>query len=430
MRGSLSPWRRCAARLLGAFAAPLLFAVAPHACAAELPPARLPAVVVPAVAPALTLAAARQAAVDHQPAVAVARASLAAAAARSQALDNLRVPTLIARDLPIRRQQAALGVSIAEAGVAHAEQDARHAATITYLSALYAREQLKTADDAKTRLIDLRDTAQSIIDNGGRKDVGKPQVDLVKSYLQLVEGRRQEAVQGYERAVAALREAMGVGPECPVVLADTRLPDLTATAERDLIVRLALDRRGEIVQSATAVQVFCLEIDAQAATCLPTAKTFASGSDIHAQVLPAGEHDPEYKPGAVAPEMPVALNGSKADRVEQARAYHARAAAVADKARNLIALEADDAFLRWKQFADETPRLVEAAAGLKNFSDDLRQKFDTNKAVYPTIDDLLNAGLRATQADVDAKQARFRLLAALANLERVTAGGFAPGFDK
>ena len=51
----------------------------------------------------------------------MANASLSAAVLRQQALDNLRVPTLLARDLPTRRQQAALGVVIAQASLQQAE---------------------------------------------------------------------------------------------------------------------------------------------------------------------------------------------------------------------------------------------------------------------------------------------------------------------
>ncbi len=45
------------------------------------------------------------------------------------------------------------------------------------------------------------------------------------------------------------------------------------------------------------------------------------------------------------------------------------------------------------------------------------------------MDDLINAGLRTTIIRVDANLAKFRRLTALANLERVTGGGFDAGFD-
>jgi hypothetical protein len=46
----------------------------------------------------------------------------------------------------------------------------------------------------------------------------------------------------------------------------------------------------------------------------------------------------------------------------------------------------------------------------------------------PTLDDLIETRLRATQLRVQANEARFRALLVLADLERVTAGGFCPRF--
>src|SRR5262245_50628723 len=67
--------------------------------------------------PVLDLATAKALALGKQPAITAARASLNASLARKQAVDNLHVPTFLQRDLPIRRQQAALGPVAAQAGV-------------------------------------------------------------------------------------------------------------------------------------------------------------------------------------------------------------------------------------------------------------------------------------------------------------------------
>ena len=184
-----------------------------------------------------------------------------------------------------------------------------------------------------------------------------------------------------------------------------------------------------MIETATAVDVFCLEVDAQGRLCFPPARTFASGGDIHANTLPATLHDPDYRPGPLAPEMPVTLPGSRAERQEQAEAYHARAGAVADKARNLVALQAEDAFLRWKQYDAEQPKLDSAARKLESNSKDLSQRFNPKKAGYPTLDELVGLGLKATQIRLDATQIKFHRLAALADLERVTGGGFDAGLE-
>ncbi len=68
-----------------------------------------------ASAPTLNLAECLEWAHQRQPRLAVARASLAAAQDGKRALDALRVPTLLVPELPVRRRQAALGVTAAAA---------------------------------------------------------------------------------------------------------------------------------------------------------------------------------------------------------------------------------------------------------------------------------------------------------------------------
>ena len=52
------------------------------------------------------------------------------------------MPVFLARDLPIRRKQARLGVTIAEASLSQAEWETVYAVTRTYFGVVYARQQL------------------------------------------------------------------------------------------------------------------------------------------------------------------------------------------------------------------------------------------------------------------------------------------------
>jgi outer membrane protein TolC len=414
MRGVRSVWWRYGARLLGGIAASALLPFGPGARAAEAelgaPVAAAPAVNVQV----LDLKAFRQMALESQPAIAAARASLAAAVARSQAVDNLRVPTFLARDLPIRRKQAALGVTIAEAAVARAEADTLYGVTFSYLSAAYAAEQRRVADKVDADLQEFRKGAQQAI-TAGSTTVSNIDLDKIDAYLLLARSRREEAVQGEQRALRALREAVGGGPDCPQLLAGRFA--LTAPACAQDVVAAALARRPELVQAATAAQVTEFEVSAQKATCLPTARTFAAGSDIHAQPVPQGSYEETYRPGASALEMPTQMAGSRGDRVEQARAYSARAEAVAEQA-----------FLRYVEASRRWPQLEEAAAKAKKVFQDIQDKFKKGVGRI-TADEWLRAGSLATELRVEANRAHYQLRLALAQLERVTAGGFCAGFE-
>ncbi len=432
MGSVLTTWRLYRSRIVAGVVAPLLLPLAGAGAAAQEPAANAaPAAASPApvATPAYDLATCRQVALERQPGLAAVRSSLAAAEARARAVENLRLAALVSRDLPIRRRQASLGVVVQSAALAQAEWDAVHAVTYTYLTAVYARQQIAAADKALKDLGELRRLAASTLESGERADVTQRNVDQIDVFLQVVRGRREEAVAGVERALAALREAMGVGPDCPVQVADTELPTPSAEVTREQVVALALGRRGEVVQTTTFAQATCLEIEAQGASFLPTFRTFASASDIHAQQVPQGVRDGEYRPGGLLPEMPTELVGGRKGRVEQAEAYHARANAVAEKTRNLIALDAQDVFFRWQEASRKVSEYRTAAEGADKVAKSIRDAFNPRAVSKPSLEEVIEAGILAGQLRAQANQTLYQYLLATASLERATAGGVSPVFS-
>lgn len=444
--------RRLGARLLAGLAAPALLAVAGAGAVGEQP-APMPAEVVPAAPVPFDLATYRSLALERQPSLAAYRASVAAAHAKVEGLDRLVLAGLVRRDLPTRRKQAELGIGAAQAQLTKAEWDTLYAVTRTYLTVLYARQQLRVADralgtglnenspDYPSSLLYLREIGRKIYKDQSRRDVKRWDVEHVESLYQVTEGRAEEARQGVERAMAALREAVGVGPDCPLPLPTGDLPSLSPVVDKGLIVSLALERRGEILLSRIAAEVTCLEIDAQNALFGASAQTFASASDIHAQPVPPGIADGEYRPAAVSIEMPPNLVGKRSDRVHQARELHGRAVAVVDKTRNLLTLEAEDAFYHWREAAAKAVAYERAAKTAADAAEQLTREFKPELkptaerrdipylAWLPTYNDLVQARVRATRQRLLANQAHYELLLALAALERITAGGFCPGFE-
>jgi outer membrane protein TolC len=419
----------CRARLLRGLAAPLLLSVAGVALGEEFsPPTSIPVHPLPQPAP-LDLAACQQIALEKQPAIQAAHASLAAAIARSQAVEHLHVPAFLARDLPVRRQQAATGIIVAEAALHQAENNTRYAVSFCYLAALYAQEQEELAEDAVDRLNALRETVDDYIKKEAREIyVSARDRDKIDAYLAIVRGNREEARLGRERALSALREAMGVPGDCPLLLSRRTLFVINPSVDCKAIVALAVERRPELIQAIQGGEAAGLEVCAQMARRHPTAPTFASGSDLHSQPLPAGSYDENYKPGAVGPEMPVTLAGSRKDRVEQAKIYAGRAEVVVEKVRNLIVLEAEQAVLRWAEAARKLPELEAAYQAAEAARKKTQQVFAPEGTPREPIDRLFEAGALAMRLRSEINQNRYRLLLALAALERVSACGFHADF--
>lgn len=379
--------------------------------------------VLPAAPTALTLPQCLELGLTHQPALDAARASLAAAHSGSRALGNIGfVGRLVAKDLPIRRQQSCLGISIAEAGLAQAEWETRYAVRRTFYSVQYARQQKKVLDGAVAKLKFATEKA-ILLEKAGDPEfkITKIDIDVLQLNGMLLASKVAEADVGIQKAIAGLREAMGVGPDYPLQVADEPLPELVAGLDRQALIAMALANRPELVQAASAQQVTELEIVAQSKIRASQARTFASGTDLHAKPIPQGVANGEYRPGAVGLEMPVALAGPKADRIARASDLNARAAAVNEKANNLVALEAEAAYLKWLEAATKAKSLKDAVETAGRISSNVSNRFDTGKV---TGEELLRARTLEEQTRALLNEAVYQHALALAGLERVTAGGY------
>ena len=372
----------------------------------------------------LSLAECLHLALQHQPRVAAARVKLATAQEASHALETLQVPTFLAPELPIRRHQAGLGVTAAAAALDQAEREAVYGVTRTWFTVLYAREQERVTKSVVERLSTTRKAAQEMV-KGGARDVSERDVSRSLVFLRLAQTRQIEAEEGVERALVALKEAIGLCPDFRLEAARDRLPKPQRRPSRDEVVALALARRGELVQAGVFVQVAHLEVDAQATSCRPRMQTFAAGSDIHAHQVPQGVSNSEYRPGAIPPDMPTMLAGTKSQRMQQARSLQARAETVVETTKNLIGLEVQDAFLRWRQAERQAGQAEEATVAGEKLADDLLKDFTAGQKVR--VEDMVNASVVAAQARSQWNEFRYRQILALADLERITAGGFCAG---
>jgi outer membrane protein TolC len=362
---------------------------------------------------------------ERQPALAAARASLAAAEDARRALEDLRFAALVSHELPVRRSQADLGVAIAGAGLRQAEWETIYAITRTYFTALYAREQEKVARDLVERLVRYRGTAERLL-KAGNPDVKLYQsdVDRLSVNIDLFQGRQIPAAQGILRAKAALREAVGLDPGCIPLLAGGSLPGLQDGLCRDELLALALSRRGELTQAADAARLTELEVNAQAAAHGPTAHTFAAYADIHARPIPQGMANKEYRPWAIGLDMPTMLAGHREDRMQRARDLSARAAAVVEKTRNLIALELDDSYYKWQEAAGRLRALAGSSAKAEAVLKATEARFEVGNV--PGADMILAKTLESL-VRAEYNEVLYQHALALAALERITAGGFRLG---
>jgi outer membrane protein TolC len=364
---------------------------------------------------------------ERQPSLVAARASLAAAEDQRQALENMRLAALISRELSVRKQQAALGVTIAAAGVEQAEWDTIYAVTRHYFSVRYALEQQKVVQEMIRKLSVFRDQARDIVEKGKDPNINVTVQDVNKLdlHIMLLKGKLQQAVNGIELAKAALREAMGLPGDCPFDVILLELPSPGEDLDRCQLVNLALSRRGELVQAVAAAEVTGLEVTAQERSSRLVSRTFAAGADVHSRPIPQEFSNRTYRPGAVGLDMPTTLAGHRGDRVQRAQDLSARAAAVVDKTRNLIILETEAAYLKWREASENARRLQGSGSKGAGVADDTAFRFTSGKA---STEDVIRAYALQLEVLSGSYEARWLYAVALAGLERITAGGFVPPF--
>jgi outer membrane protein TolC len=192
-------------------------------------------------------------------------------------------------------------------------------------------------------------------------------------------------------------------------------------------VELALANRPELLQASINVQVTELEVQAQKSRHSLNLRTFASGADLHANPLPAGRYDIEYRPGAIGPEMPPFLSGKQCDRVARASAYVGRAVSLLERTRALITLEVEQAFFRYEEATGKFESLSKGASILRKTADERLDKLSNagfGDGSVPVLEELLKYSQVLSQMRVQANEARYQQLIALITLERATGAAF------
>lgn len=375
-----------------------------------------------APAPKLTLDACIQLAFENQPALAAARASLAAAQSGQRGINSLRFAAIISHDIPIRREQACIGVQIAQAALFQAEWETRYAVTRNYYSVVYARRQTELVRGLVDKLDRAGDRAKLLLKAGDPNlKVTQIDVDSIVINRDFYKARTYEASVGIDRAFAALREAIGVKPEYPLDIIDDELPAIVENLNKNELIAVALTLRGEMAQVTGANRVTDLEITAQSRVRRPSVPTFAMGSDIHAKPIPQGVANGEYRPGAIGLEMPPSLVGKKRERMDRAADLNSRAVAVVVKTEGLIALEVEATYFKWREAVSRLEALQTTPDLAKKIATNVQGRFDNGNA---SGEELIRARTLEDQARANYTEALYNHALALAALERVTAGGF------
>jgi len=374
-------------------------------------------------------------AIAHQehPQLGALRASMNAALLKQRGLGEVKRTASVASafiipDYEERMQQSDLGIQAAMAEYAQAQHEVTYAVVRCYFTVVYARAQGKVAKDLVDQLEVNLEQVKRIVSGkaGGLAGITKNTEDNLLLMVARARNQLILAETGTDRARAALREAMGLDPTVRVDAADETLPEINADQiSRETVIAHATTRRGEILLARIGADVTRLEACAQWARRFDImANTYAAGADIHARQVPQAMREPDYRPGAIAPEMPTRLLGKRETRSATAGLYAERADEAARQARSMLGLEADVGYTRLVQ----ARRNVESSRTASKVAREFVARLHEAAGGKQSKEDLIINEVSATQSIASFNEALYDQIVALANLERITAGGITVKF--
>ena len=367
----------------------------------------------------------------NHPSIKMAEASLSQTMKGSASLQKVppRLGSLVRPDLPIRIQQSCRGIDAAVANCTLVRQLVVNDVCRMYYTYIYAKQQEGVVNEIAAQLNTYKELVEEYLKRPINPDdklkINKTTLDLIVIALNTANSRLIEAQYGKLRALAALKQAMGIDPtSIEFVTKDDELPIMAGIVTQERVVELAMSRRAELIQAAAATDAFRLEVCAQEKVSRGSqVQTLASGTDLHAILVPQAIRNGEYRPGATPPEMPGALFGKKDDRVSRAIDISRRQDAQFEQVESLIKLEAINAYLTWKQTSEQMALAKKRFEAGKSLAELTRQNAG-NVTQIELVQNFANAGLAQSQY-LDAV---FEHIKSMIALERVTAGAVKAGF--
>ncbi|MGL6072768.1 MAG: TolC family protein [Fimbriiglobus sp.] len=374
--------------------------------------------------PPLTLGQCLAIAYERQPKIRAALLSHQSGEASYKALFNLgRIPERLTPDLEFRKQQACRGLAVSAASYQQTVQETTQDVTVLYYSYIYAKQQEATAAGVIEQMEIYYDIAEGIVKSGAKDPKMKlNQFSLytLQNIISEVRGQKLKAEVGRKLALEALRAEMGVEGNYDFSPAAQQLPEmLNGSLTQEFVESQALARRPELAQAAAGVDVFRLEVLAQASQKYARrTSTFASGTDLHSKSVPQAVRNGEFRPGALAPEMPTSVAGRVEDRVANVELRSQRQDALYERTQSLVRLEAAKAYLTW----EAAVRRVQDAK--KKYERGQRLVEESRSAAIAKNDPeiLVTNEALSGKAQAEYVEAVYEHIKALAALERITAG--------
>lgn len=306
--------------------------------------------------------------------------------------------------------QAKLFALASEYDLEATESDATLAGTAAYYDLLRAEQSIRVAQAALDAYREQLKTNRRLFEGG----VGQ-KIDVLRAESQVADAERELVRRQNERSAARsrLNDLIGRPLDQPTAVAETTGTSSATNLDRPELIRQALERRAEVLASATEIRA------AEKGIKLARAST-----DPKLSVGLAGNYYPttsfQYVRQSTAAitlglTIPIYEGGLAREKVREAQASVDAARARGDRIRRDIALQVQNAALDVETARKRLDAANVAVASATAARDLAQQRYESQVAPYLEVTDAQAALTQAQAAGVDAA---YDLLTAQARLSR------------
>ena len=333
-------------------------------------------------------------------------------------------------------KMAALDQRIRSLGIRVSEDDVILDVTNAYLGAVTSRLIGDELNDLLVRLGAVRDSTLGLLDVGSEKastrDLAQTDIAVAATRQDLSESRRAEEV-----ALAALKRAMGLDEDEPLMLVQQSAPLEDAGLSLSDCETLALQHRRELSQAGLARELRQHGVSRAKAAFAPDIAAFGGVRYLDDnESFPNPNDDEEWFAG-VAMELPIFTGLSRFAKIREARSNVRQAAWVETEVRRGIVLQVREAYHSLRAAESKltsAEEMVEAATRLRTITSAARTQHigsDYRRMlllsdepevmefkVMPDVPEVVDAEVAQTQSRIRRSSAAFELAAARARLAR------------
>ena len=319
-----------------------------------------------------------------------------------------------------RYRQALAGANIAKQDILSAENEIAYGVSQAYYTVVLSGQLAQASREASGYSSGVEAMANSLVQDGDPY-VTSADVTRARTFQALYQEQAVGMAVARERALTALKLAMGLSQEATIEVVSTALPTEDVAFDLGVLKEQSIANRPELRKIDSAYNVATLERTIRRAEFYPNVAAFASYNTITDDANFPNPNDPTEWALGVTATLPIYSSGRRTAQVRQAN--HEICAVNEQRCflRQVVEQQVEDAYLELDEMSRRTREAVIAVNSAVETEANYRAQFEAGlidpEAMSKYYENLLTARLLLVTAQVRYLQVRFGYNIALGKLK-------------